>query len=309
MGLSLGRLGDFAGGLVGSFTGQNAADAAEAGSAAQVAASERAMKLLRGDLAPFRQLGVDQIEGASSLASDPATQMALLQNNPEFQQMNALSTDPQAQVDFLSNNPLFDSLRGQASDDIFANQAARGKLGGSGTQELLQNRFLQMGNDLINQQINRTSGAISQGQGLIDTQLNRQLPLLQMGQASAAQTGAGSANIATDIGNSQAAALIAAQNAKDTGVSNLLGTGLGLFAGGGFSDERLKTNIKKIGSKSGVNVYSWDWNDKGEAIGLKGRGVGHIAQQVKEIHPELVQEMKNGYLAINYSTDKTVRIH
>lgn len=288
------------------FTGGDVADAASQGADAQVAASERALALLRGDLQPFRELGVSQIEGVQSLASDPAAQLALLQGNQNFQQLQDLSTDSQAQVDFLSNNPLFESLREQSRKDIFANQAARGKLGSTGTEETLQNRFLELGNDLINQQINRTQGTISTGQGLIDTQLNRQLPLLQLGQNAAAQSAAGSANIATGIGNAQAAGLVGAANARQQGTGNLISTGLGIA--GLFSDERLKENIEKIGEFNGIATYTWDWNDEAKAIGLKGKSSGHIAQQVQRVHPELVAEMDNGYLAINYGTEKTVRL-
>lgn len=213
-----------------AFTGVTGAKAAKEGAELQAQASQEALSALRGDLDPFKQLGIEQIPGAQALASDRDVQNQLLAADPNFQQLQALSTDPQAQIQFLENNPLFQSLRDQSRQDIFANQAARGKLGSTGTEELLQSRFLELGSNLINQQIGRTQGAITSGQALINEQLNRQLPLLNIGQASAAQTGVGSAELLTGIGNVGAAAEIAAANAQASGASNVAGLASAFFA-------------------------------------------------------------------------------
>jgi len=294
------------------FSGASGAAAAERGAELQTEASREALAALRGDLDPFRQLGVEQIAGAQALASDRDVQAQLLASDPNFQQLQALSTDPAAQTQFLQDNPLFQSLREQAGQDIFANQAARGKLGSTGTEELLQSRFLELGSNLINQQIGRTQGAITSGQGLINEQLNRQLPLLNIGQASAAQTGAGSAELLTGIGNVQAAGGIGAANAQSQGAQNIVGAAATvaplLFAA---SDETLKTNVKKVKIHTDDNglesiSYTWDWNKEGEKHGLKGSGYGHIAQELQQTHPHLVKEI-DGILMVDYSTDETVR--
>lgn len=65
------------------------------------------------------------------------------------------------------------------------------------------------------------------------------------------------------------------------------------------SDERLKENILPIGSATELvdkveGVY-FNWN-----TGPKDRQVGFIAQQVKEILPEVVSEDNNGYLSVAY---------
>ena len=173
--------------LVKGVTGETAADAAKKGSAQQVAASERALELLRSDLQPFRDLGVSQIEGVQSLSSDP-----------------------QAQIDFLQNNPLFQGLSDEATRQTNALAASQGKLAGGGTKAELQNQIMLQGNNLINQQ------------------LNRQLPLLNMGQNSAAQQGAGSSQLITGIGNAQAAGTIGAGNAMAGGAGNILGAASGI---------------------------------------------------------------------------------
>ncbi|PHQ82897.1 MAG: hypothetical protein COB69_00165 [Phycisphaera sp.] len=271
------------------------------GSDAFDARSREGLALLREQLDPFASaFGQEQIAGLTGLA-----------------------TDPTQQLDFLQGNPLFAALRDQAREATFNTQSAAGDLGGINTDAILQNRFLTLGNDLINQQI------------------NRQLPLLQGAQSAAGTIGTGSADIFQRIAQNRASALadaggaralgvqqsaearaqadldaaqarttgaIGAANASAAGAQNVVDTGFQLAGLLGFSDERFKTNIQKIGEKGGVNVYTWDWNDKAESAGLKGRGVGHIAQQVEKIYPELVHVMPNGYLAIDYGTKNTVRL-
>jgi hypothetical protein len=162
----------------------------------------------------------------------------------------------------------------------------------------MQNRFLEQGNNLINQQLARSSGAIDTGQNLVNQQLNRQMPLLNMGQASAAQVGAGSSELLTGMGNASAASKIAQANAQAQGTQNMAAAGMGLLSTFGpalmASDSRLKSEIVKVGQFNGLNVYSWIWNDKAEELGLSGRAQGHIAQELQKTH------------FVNYGTDETV---
>lgn len=60
-----------------------------------------------------------------------------------------------------------------------------------------------------------------------------------------------------------------------------------------FSDRRLKTNIKRVGSVNGHNWYVWDWADH------TGRGEGVIAQEIERTRPDLVYE-RDGFLAVDY---------
>jgi len=60
-----------------------------------------------------------------------------------------------------------------------------------------------------------------------------------------------------------------------------------------FSDRRLKTNIRRIGTTPrGYARYSWDWIDGGS-------GEGVIAQEVQAIDPSAVAEI-DGFLAVDY---------
>ena len=78
---------------------------------------------------------------------------------------------------------------------------------------------------------------------------------------------------------------------------------LGTPGGGGYrgpSDIRLKENIKPLGKVNGVNVYSWDWNEKGIELGLdKYPTVGVIAQEIVKTRPDAVW-LENGYFMVDY---------
>ena len=75
-----------------------------------------------------------------------------------------------------------------------------------------------------------------------------------------------------------------------------------------FSDRRLKSDLKKIGTHStGLNVYEWKWNAKAFVLGLdKHPRKGFIAQEVQKVFPDAVVEGSHGYLMIDYSKIKEV---
>ena len=89
---------------------------------------------------------------------------------------------------------------------------------------------------------------------------------------------------------------------KKTGVGDVLGAGLqiaSLFAG---SDARMKTNIKKLGSINGINIYSWTWNKLAKKLGWDKKysyNVGVLAQEVMDI-PGAVKADKDGYYLVDY---------
>ena len=68
-----------------------------------------------------------------------------------------------------------------------------------------------------------------------------------------------------------------------------------------FSDARLKTDVEKIGSKDGVNFYTWNWNEDGKRVAdPKQPKVGVMAQELRETHPHLVQLGPDGFLRVDY---------
>ena len=77
-----------------------------------------------------------------------------------------------------------------------------------------------------------------------------------------------------------------------------------LFGGPGLglpSDARLKENVQKVGSRNGVNLYTWDWNDTAKSIGAdKYPATGVIAQEVEAKYPQHVVRDANGFRRVNY---------
>ena len=89
---------------------------------------------------------------------------------------------------------------------------------------------------------------------------------------------------------------------KKTGFGDVLGALADIGASFAGSDKRMKTNIKKLGTVNGINIYSWTWNKLAQSMGWDKKyqyNVGVMAQEVKHI-PGAVQEDENGYLLVNY---------
>jgi hypothetical protein len=89
-------------------------------------------------------------------------------------------------------------------------------------------------------------------------------------------------------------AQLGAYNAQNAAFGNLLGAGAQLgSAAFMFSDRRLKSNIKRVGTHAiGVGIYDYTM------MGMPQRGV--IAQEVERVRPDLVRRHANGYLMVNY---------
>ena len=68
------------------------------------------------------------------------------------------------------------------------------------------------------------------------------------------------------------------------------------------SDSRLKEDIKHFTTlPSGVNMYTWKWNEEAKRIGVdKTTPMGVIAQEIQKTHPEAVLTGEQGYLMVNY---------
>tara|TARA_R110000787_G_C13433820_1_gene445761 strand:+ start:139 stop:1248 length:1110 start_codon:yes stop_codon:yes gene_type:complete len=87
-----------------------------------------------------------------------------------------------------------------------------------------------------------------------------------------------------------------AQNASDRantqGLYGILGAGAGA-AGYKWSDRRLKTNIVKIGERSGLNLYEYNYIWGGD------KQTGFMADEVKIVYPEAVARIGE-FDAVNY---------
>jgi len=98
---------------------------------------------------------------------------------------------------------------------------------------------------------------------------------------------------------------------RQPGLFDFLGLGASTLGGlgeiakaGGFaalSDARLKTNVRPIGERNGIKLYSWDWNEEGKRIASPDQPtVGVMADELMETHPHLVMRGSDGYLRVNY---------
>jgi hypothetical protein len=75
-------------------------------------------------------------------------------------------------------------------------------------------------------------------------------------------------------------------------------TGIGGMLAMMFSDERLKTNIRKVGIiNNGIGVYEWEWKDKERFKDMPTRGF--IAQDVQKFEPSAVFYDDNGIMHVD----------
>jgi hypothetical protein len=84
-------------------------------------------------------------------------------------------------------------------------------------------------------------------------------------------------------------------NTKTGTITTLLGQ-LGIN-----SDTRLKTNIEKVTTVNGINLYTWDWNEEGQKFSNNNMTFGVLAQEIAEVRPSAVSTDSNGYLMVDYS--------
>lgn len=179
-------------------------------------------------------------------------------------------------VDTARQNPFYQSMLQQGEEAVLRNAAATGGLRGGNVQQALAQNSQNVLQGLVNQQL--------QGLGSF-----AQTPINTQGISSTLQ----------GMGQTQAQAGMGQAQAQQDMMGGLLSLGGALGGAYLMSDIRLKENIVKIGEENGFNLYEWTWNGTAEALGLKGRDKGHIAQEVEKERPDLIGE-KFGYKAINY---------
>lgn len=83
------------------------------------------------------------------------------------------------------------------------------------------------------------------------------------------------------------------------------GSGGGGNDGGGVmtkqSDERVKTNVRKVGNHhAGFALYLFDYKPEFQHSG-SGRQFGVMAQEVERVMPEAVSIGEDGYRRVNYA--------
>lgn len=132
---------------------------------------------------------------------------------------------------------------------------------------------------------------------------NRLASISGFGQTASGQLmGAGTnyANATSDAYGNMANVNLANQGGSSL-FGDLLNAGMAgaqMYQGFGFSDARLKHDIKKVGNVDGVNVYEFRYLPEIDETQTKYRGV--MAQDVIKTHPDAVIDVY-GYMAVDYS--------
>ena len=166
------------------------------------------------------------------------------------------------------------------------NQALQQQFGMNQQAAQFQNQLRQQA---IAEQAQRRGMSLNEMNALLSGQQVAMPQMPGFNQASRSET----PNIlgATQMGYD---AQMGAYNAKQAGFNNLLNAGAQLgSAAFMFSDRRLKSDIKRVGTHAiGVGIYEYTM------MGMPQRGV--IAQEVQAVRPDLVKRHANGYLMVNY---------
>ena len=188
-------------------------------------------------------------------------------------------------------SPAFQALQAEGEEAILRQAAATGGLRGGRTQAAL----LQANPQLLNQIAEQDYARRVQQFGLLGQ-------VAGQGQAGAqvwgGQTGGITGNLTGILG--QRAQLVF-QNVQQQNqqTASILGLAAGALAA--FSDIQLKKNVKKIYRTQSpfINIYSWDWNDKANELGLYGPSTGYLVQEVEKVLPDLVLEHETGFKQID----------
>jgi hypothetical protein len=189
------------------------------------------------------------------------------------------------------NNQALGQAQGLDINAMNAMNAAQGQQFGLNQSYANQQNTLRQ--QALAEQAQRRGMSLNEMNALMSGQQVNMPNMPQFNTAGISQT----PNLMGAMQNTYQANLDAA-NAKNAGISNAFGgltsLGAGALSGGfSFSDIRLKSNIRRVGTHSvGVGVYEYD------IFGHRERGV--IAQELQRVRPDLVRQHDSGYLTVNY---------
>lgn len=190
----------------------------------------------------------------------------------------------QAEVQKLMESPFYQSMLGQGEEAVGRNLSMTGGLRSGTANEALAQNSQNVLQSLYQNKL-QNLGTLS-GRGLQSQQLGQQGGAQALGDLTSTFGQIG------NVGIGQAA------NQQNTAM------GLAGMAASLFSDERLKTNINKIGEKNGLPFYEWEWNETAkEKFGLEGKEQGHMATDVELKYPDAVN-IKDGYRFVDYGLVK-----
>lgn len=257
------------GDLAGTDRARRAKEASKKAEAQQLAELQLAMDELRratgeaqGFLEPFAGVGQQGLDLAGFL------------------------TDPQQQTDFLRSNPLFQLSLDRLDNQTERGASAAGRLSSGDTLERLSENTLLAAQPLIADQKSSIIDLLNFGSGTSRAQANAALGL-----------GSDISNLIQDRGNILSSGTLGRNQIIADTTANQNQLAAQIF--GAFSDPKLKKDEKVIGEKNGFKLWSWNWNEKANELGLYGSSEGVMADEVVKKSPEAVS-IKDGYMMVDY---------
>mgnify|MGYP003635966137 CR=1 FL=1 len=239
----------------------------------QMGSLEDWMQFLKDSYSPYGTQAAPAMEGMAALsgAAGPEAELAAIEQ--------------------VKSGPLYQQLLETGEGEVLRNRSVTGGLRGGGSISDINRNAQASLNTALGSRFNQL-GALS-GQALGGLGALTGAGSANMGQQSAMTNAMGETlGGIGNIGLSKAAA-------DSQRMGNAIGSIGSLFAM--FSDERLKTNINKIGEKNGMPWYEWEWNKTAnDKFDLSGKSQGHMVSDVEINHPEAVS-MQDGYKQVNYS--------
>ena len=248
-----------------AFGGSDSAKAAERGSKVSTDAQRESLEYLKEREAlpqQFREGALTGLAGVAGLEGGEGSQ--------------------QDMIDRAEGSPLYSAITGtrEAGEQaILRNASATGGLRSGNSNNALYDMNQRLDERALLESYNQQLGGL---QGLANLPSNAN-------QIAGAISG---------IGQTQAQGITAAGQSYQDALG--MGISTAATAAAAFSDRRLKTNIVQIGVKSGLPLYTWDWNKEAGFLDLHGSGEGHIADEVAKVRPEAVGE-RDGYQTVNYA--------
>lgn len=224
----------------------------------------------------------------AGLAADQSAAMRDYLNTPF-----SFTNDDASQWAYDLASPRILAQQGQNEDQLRTTLANKGIREGSAAWNAEMARLTNANTDQLNQ-----LALTGRGQAFQEAAYQRANPLNELSAlmsgsqvgmpqfGATPQTGVAGTDY-TGLVNNQYNAQVQQANAMNGGLFGLLGTGLSLF-----SDRRLKTDIRRVGTTDGgTPVYTYRYG---------GKGPFHMGVMAQDV-PEAATMHESGYLMVNYA--------
>ncbi len=224
-----------------------------------------------------------------------------------------LTNDPQAQLDFIQNNPFFSAMQETARDQLFSNQAARGRLGTGETLNELDKRTLLLGEQLLGNRINQNLDISGQGivaaGGLANSEMTAGNILSNIFQNEANSV----ANVETNFGNNAASINSSAGNVLAE-IATLFGrdaanltkdTATNVAEIGSNFTGLLNNNIQNAGVQANNTVGNF-WNNLTSLINNQTGTMAGLTQQEGMLEAGAQQDFRNNKATMMGGTNNAI---